>query len=110
MICERKGRDPVPFRSYAKLIFSANKIPLNLDEKSNAFYRRLLILEMNKKPTKKDLELGEKLQAEIGYSIWMAVGALKKLYTDGGIHGERWCEGAGGRTVPGSRYGQGICR
>ena len=83
MICERKGRDPVPFRSYAKLIFSAIKIPLNLDEKSNAFYRRLLILEMNKKPTKKDLELGEKLQAEIGYSIWMAVGALKKLYTDG---------------------------
>ena len=83
MICERKGRDPVPFRSYAKLIFSANKIPLNLDEKSNAFYRRLLILEMNQKPAKKDLELGEKLQAEIGYSIWMAVGALKKLYTDG---------------------------
>lgn len=83
MICERKGRDPVPFRSYAKLIFSANKIPLNLDEKSNAFYRRLLILEMNNKPKKKDLELGEKLQAEIGYSIWMAVGALKKLYNDG---------------------------
>ena len=82
MICERKGRDPVPFRSYAKLI-SANKIPLNLDEKSNAFYRRLLILEMNNKPKKKDLELGEKLQAEIGYSIWMAVGALKKLYNDG---------------------------
>ena len=82
MICERKGRDPVPFRSYAKLIFSANKIPLNLDEKSNAFYRRLLILEMNNKPKKKDLELGEKLQAEIGYSIWMAVGALKKLYND----------------------------
>lgn len=83
MICERKGRDPVPFRSYAKLIFSTNKIPLNLDEKSNAFYRRLLILEMNNKPKKKDLELGEKLQAEIGYSIWMAVGALKKLYNDG---------------------------
>lgn len=83
MICERKGRDPVPFRSYAKLIFSANKIPLNLDEKSNAFYRRLLILEMNNKPKKKDLELGEKLQAEIGYSIWMAVRALKKLYNDG---------------------------
>lgn len=58
MICERKGRDPVPFRSYAKLIFSANKIPLNLDEKSNAFYRRLLILEMNNKPKKKDLEIG----------------------------------------------------
>ena len=53
----------------------------------DAFYRRLLILEMNKKPAKKDLELGEKLQAEIGYSIWMAVSALKKLYTDGEFTG-----------------------
>ncbi len=83
MIYERKGKDPQSFRSYAKLIFSANRIPLNLDEKSNAFYRRLLILEMNQKPKEKDMELGEKLRHEIGYCIWMAVGALKKLYRDG---------------------------
>lgn len=83
MIYERKGKDPQSFRSYAKLIFSANRIPLNLDEKSNAFYRRLLILEMNQKPNEKDMELGEKLRHEIGYCIWMAVGALKKLYRDG---------------------------
>ena len=85
MICEKKGKDPLPFRSYAKLIFSANKVPLNLDEKSWAYYRRLLILRMNHKPTKeeKDMELSDKLHREIGYSIWMALGALKKLYKDG---------------------------
>lgn len=83
MIYERKGKDPTGFRSYAKLVFSANKIPLNLDEKSNAFYRRLLILEMNVKPQTKDLELDEKLNQEIGYSIWQAVGALKQLYKMG---------------------------
>lgn len=85
MICEKKGKDPIPFRSYAKLIFSANKVPLNLDEKSGAYYRRLLILRMDYKPTKeeKDMELSNKLRREIGYSIWMALGALKKLYADG---------------------------
>ena len=89
MICEKKNKDPTPFRSYAKLLFSANKIPLNLDEKSNAFYRRLLILSMEHK----DLELSDKLHAELGYSVWMAVGALKKLYKDG-----KFVESAGCRS------------
>ena len=83
MICEKKNKDPKPFRSYAKLLFSANKIPLNLDEKSNAFYRRLLILEMNNMPKVKDMELGDKLRAETDYSIWMALSALRKLHKDG---------------------------
>lgn len=95
MICEKKNKDPTPFRSYAKLLFSANKIPLNLDEKSNAFYRRLLILSMEHKPSEeeKDLELSDKLHAELGYSVWMAVGALKKLYKDG-----KFVESAGCRS------------
>ena len=95
MICEKKNKDPTPFRSYAKLLFSANKIPLNLDEKSNAFYRRLLILSMEHKPSEeeKDLELSDKLHAELGYSVWRAVGALKKLYKDG-----KFVESAGCRS------------
>ena len=36
------------FRSYAKLLFSANTLPKNLDEESNAFYRRLLIAEIKR--------------------------------------------------------------
>lgn len=83
MIYERKGKDPMGFNSYAKLLFSANKVPLNLDEKSDAWYRRLLILEVNKKPKEKILDLDERLAAEVQYSIWTALGGLIKLYEDG---------------------------
>lgn len=83
MIYERKGKDPMGFNSYAKLLFSANKVPLNLDEKSDAYYRRLLILEVNRKPKTKILDLDERLSAEVQYSIWMALNGLKKLYEDG---------------------------
>lgn len=43
---ERKGKDPFFFVSFAKLIFSFNQLPLQLEEKSNAFYKRMRILSM----------------------------------------------------------------
>lgn len=58
---------------------------MNLDEKSNAFYRRLLILEMNVKPAKIDLRLDEKLQSEVQFSIFMAVRWLHEMYGKGRI-------------------------
>ena len=86
IIFERKGMDANrSFRSYAKLLFSANKIPLNLDEKSNAFYRRLLILEMNVKHAMKDMRQDEKLQSEVQFSIFMAVRWLHEMYEKGRI-------------------------
>lgn len=50
---------------------------------------------MEHKPSEeeKDLELSDKLHAELGYSVWMAVGALKKLYNDG-----KFVESAGCRS------------
>ena len=81
LIYERKGQDPREFFSYAKLLFSANKIPLNLDEKSNAFYRRLLIYEMNRVPEKEDRALDQKLEAEVEMTINRAVDALHRMYT-----------------------------
>lgn len=83
LMYERKGRDPKTFASYAKLLFSANKIPLNLDEKTSAFYRRLLILEMNVKPKVIDPDLKEKLFQEVQYLIWVALGSLQALYQNG---------------------------
>lgn len=85
LMYERKGRDPKTFASYAKLLFSANKIPLNLDEKTSAFYRRLLILEMNVKPKAVDPDLKDKLSREVQYLIWMAIGHLRTLYQNGGF-------------------------
>lgn len=89
MIYERKGKDARSFKSYARLIFSANKIPLNLDEKSNALYRRMLILQMNVLPEHPDRDLDQKLKEEIGYSIWMAVAALDFVYQNGRISESR---------------------
>lgn len=84
LMYERKGMDANTFfRSYAKLLFSANQIPLNLDEKSDALYRRMMILVMDKKPKEIDLELDKKLMDEVDYLIWQGIGALRLLYQEG---------------------------
>lgn len=44
---EKKGKEPFFFTSFAKLLFSFNQLPLQLEEKSNAFYKRMRILRMN---------------------------------------------------------------
>ena len=44
---EKKGGEPFFFVSFAKLLFSFNQLPLQLEEKSNAFYKRMRILQMN---------------------------------------------------------------
>lgn len=83
LVYERKGRDPGTFRSYAKLLFSANEIPVNLDEKSDALYRRMLILVMNQKPQQMDRDLDEKLKREVDYLIWQGIAGLRILYEEG---------------------------
>lgn len=83
LIYERKGCDPVTFRSYAKLLFSANEIPVNLDEKSDALYRRMLILVMNQKPQQEDRDLDEKLKKEVDFLIWQGIAGLRILYQEG---------------------------
>jgi P4 family phage/plasmid primase-like protien len=45
---EKKGKEPFFFVPFAKLIFSFNQLPLQLEEKSNAFYGRMRILSMQK--------------------------------------------------------------
>lgn len=83
LIYERKGCDPGIFRSYAKLLFSANEIPVNLDEKSDALYRRMIILVMNQKPQQEDRDLDEKLKREVDYLIWQGIAGLRILYQEG---------------------------
>ena len=84
MLYEKKGKDPTMFFSYAKLLFSANKIPKYSGDKSNALYRRMLILEMNHiiPENQKDRSLKEKLYVEGDYAIHMAMIALRKLFED----------------------------
>lgn len=86
LMFEKKGKDPSFFTPYAKLIFSANKIPRNIDEQSHAYYRRLLIVEMNNKPEEINRELDNQLLSEIDYIIFTAVSHLKDMYERGKIY------------------------
>lgn len=45
---EKKGKEPFFFTPFSKLLFSFNQMPLQLEEKSDAFYKRMRILHMNK--------------------------------------------------------------
>ena len=77
---EKKGEDLVFFKNYAKLIFSTNELPMIKSEKTNAFYRRLLVFPMNKVPEHKDPDLFQKLEAEKDYLLMLAVQALERMY------------------------------
>ncbi|GAB6396997.1 hypothetical protein MOB1_13190 [Faecalimonas mobilis] len=77
---EYKGGKVFSFRSYAKLIFSANEMPVNLDEKSDAFYRRMLSIEVMQKG-KEIPNLKEGLACSMHGFIRECVAALTRLYT-----------------------------
>lgn len=75
----------VSFKNYAKLMFSANEIPLIMNERSDAFYRRLLVFEIKKKPDKIDINLLSKLKEQTEGFIWLCLRALERLYQNGVI-------------------------
>lgn len=82
---ERKGQDGFMFKNYAKMLFSTNTLPLVTSERTNGFYRRLLILKMDKQPETPDPELAEKLEKELPYFIRSAIEALHEMYQRGTI-------------------------
>lgn len=78
---ERKNKDPFSFRPYARLLFSCNEIPRNYGDRSDGFYRRLIIIRFDNSvsPDKRDPNLREKLAAERdGILMWALVG-LRRL-------------------------------
>ena len=81
---EYKGGDVFFFHSYAKLIFSANEIPISLDDKTNAYYRRFLILNIDKR-AEYIPDLKYKLGQETEFLISMAVNAAHELFKRGEI-------------------------
>jgi P4 family phage/plasmid primase-like protien len=84
---QNKFKDPFSFRNYAKLIFSANKIPES-DDETYAYYRRWLILEFEKIfDEDRDTRLIDKLTTpeELSSLLNLALIALKKLRNDNGF-------------------------
>lgn len=84
IFAERKGEQGFMYRNYSKLLFSTNSLPVIAGERTNGFYRRLMIFRMDKQPEKVDTELFAKLSAELPYFIKLAVEALHDMYARGG--------------------------
>lgn len=82
---EQKGKDAISFRPYAKFIFSTNQLPIVLSETTNGFYRRLLILKMDRLPDKAKIDFLETLQKETDHFIHLLVSALERMYAGGTI-------------------------
>lgn len=87
LLFEKKGKDPSLFYSHAKLLFSCNNVPKNVEDKSDAFYRRLLILEMDHviPAAEKDIHLKDKIRGEREYAVYKAIRGLEELCENGRI-------------------------
>ncbi len=82
VFAEYKGVDGFFFRSYAKLFFSANKMPRTNEDESGAYYRRLLIIRIEHRGEYiPDLE--KKLVNEVESFISICMYALNKMYLNG---------------------------
>lgn len=86
---ERKGRDPFDFNNYAKLIFSANRLPRTEDKSSGTGNKRMCIIPFNAKfkPSDNDYDpkINSKLKREecIEYGIALGIKGLSRLVKNG---------------------------
>jgi putative DNA primase/helicase len=78
---ERKFGQPFTFSNYARLLFSANRLPSSSD-RTHAFYRRWLIVPFEQTFTGKaaDKQLRAKLQAELSGILNRALAGLQRLF------------------------------
>lgn len=83
LMAESKGQNAFMFRNYSKLLFSTNALPVVTAERTNGFYRRMLILKMDRQPEKPDIELADRLLSELHYFIKLSVQALHEMYKRG---------------------------
>lgn len=82
---EQKGKDQISFSNYAKLIFSTNELPVVKSEKTNGFYRRLLVLTMDRIPDGARPDFFAELRADLDAFIHMCVEALERMHMIGYI-------------------------
>ena len=78
---EKKNKNPFSFQSSARLLFSCNSIPKNYGDKSEGFYRRLIIIRFNHTvpQDRRDPELLEKFRVEADGIFLFALDGLRRL-------------------------------
>lgn len=82
---ERKNKNPFKFKPFARLVFSCNEIPRNYADKTDALYRRLVIIPFMKQVSeeKADTTLKDKLSAEAeGIFLWALMGLQRVIHNN----------------------------
>lgn len=81
---EKKNKDPFSFQSNAKLLFSCNSISKNYGDRSDGFYRRLIIIRFNHTVPveQRDPNLLDKFRAEADGIFLFALEGLRRLMKD----------------------------
>ena len=81
LTAERKNKNPFNFQSKARLIFSCNSIPRNYGDRSEGFYRRLIIIRFGHAVPKDkiDPELIDKFRSEADGIFLFALEGLQRL-------------------------------
>ncbi len=78
---EKKNKNPFSFQSTARLLFSCNNIPKNYGDRSEGFYRRLIIVRFNHTvpQEEKDPDLINKFRLEADGIFLYALHGLQRL-------------------------------
>ena len=78
---EKKNKDPFSFQSNARLLFSCNSIPKNYGDRSDGFYRRLIIVRFGHTVPveQRDPHLLDKFRAEADGIFLFALEGLHRL-------------------------------
>lgn len=78
---EKKNKNPFSFQSTARLLFSCNNIPKNYGDKSEGFYRRLIIIRFSHSvpKEKRDPMLLNKFRGEADGIFSFALEGLRKV-------------------------------
>jgi putative DNA primase/helicase len=85
---ERKFRDQFQFKPFTRLIFSANQLPEPIYDRSDAFFRRWILINFpNCFEGKEDKHLLDKLTTpeELSGLLNLALGGLERLHSNGGF-------------------------
>jgi putative DNA primase/helicase len=90
IFAERKNKPIFCFRPFARLLFSCNDIPKNINDRSEGFYRRLIIIRFSKSvpPEKRDPNLREKLALEADGILMWALAGLRRIMSNNYVFGE----------------------
>ncbi|MDK0718889.1 phage/plasmid primase, P4 family [Clostridium perfringens] len=82
LMAEKKNKNPFKFKPFARLVFSCNELPRNYVDRTEGFYRRLIIMPFNRQIEKNKIDkaLKYKFQREKEGIFNWALEGLKRLY------------------------------